>query len=106
MKKSYYEGEMYVDITTGQYYRTKDKCEICGIRHSLQVHHYLPQTKCIKNLKAKKTQEWTSEFIQKNQKLFTVCTDCHNDTHSYNTERFKAKYGRNLQEYIYKNRYL
>ncbi|WP_405316490.1 hypothetical protein [Faecalibacillus faecis] len=106
MKKSYYlEEGLYFDTTTQTIYEPKHYCEICGRRNMLTVHHKLVQHKCLKDLATKKTitpSTWTQEFINKNQKLFTVCLQCHSDIHNYNNEVFFDKYKRNRSEFIYK----
>ena len=44
----------------------------------------------------------TKEFIQENQKLFTLCSECHNAVHYMSDERFYNRYGRSRSEFIYK----
>lgn len=106
MKKSYYlEGGLYFDTTTQTVYEPKPYCEICGRRNMLTVHHKLIQHKCLKDLATKRTitpSTWTQEFINKNQKLFTVCLQCHSDIHNCNNEAFFDRYKRNRNEFIYK----
>ena len=107
LQKSHYKDGQYFDVTTNTFYTPKDKCELCKGQYGLQVHHKLPQSKCLRDLKAKKTRTentWTQEFINDNQELFTLCSQCHSDVHSFNEERFKSTYGRKLSDYIYKHR--
>ena len=102
MKKSYYtEDGYYMDITTGKKYLPKRYCEICGTFHWLTVHHRLSQNKCIRDLqsKIKTPKTWTQEFINENQKLFTVCLNCHANIHA-NSDNFWQKYNLNKKEYI------
>lgn len=103
-KKSYYENNVYIDITTGNEYLPKTYCELCGITFGLTVHHYLRQSKCLKDLKAKKTRTpatWTQDFINDNQQLFTLCLDCHSKVESLSKERFYEHYGKDLNNYKY-----
>ena len=106
MKKSYYlEGGLYFDTTTQTVYEPKSYCEICGKRNTLTVHHKLIQHKCLKDLATKRTitpSTWTQEFINKNQKLFTVCLQCHSDIHNCNNETFFDRYKISRSEFIYK----
>ena len=96
MKKSYYEKSgLYFDVTTGRRYIPRDRCELCGTSHFLTVHHYLNQQKAIKDLNAKKVRypsTWSKEFIDKNQKLFTLCVQCHNDVENLDNDKFFDKY--------------
>lgn len=106
MKKSYYlESGLYFDTTTQTIYEPKSYCEICGRRNILTVHHKLVQHKCLKDLTTKRTitpSTWTQEFINKNQRLFTVCLQCHSDIHNCNNEVFFNRHKRNRNEFIYK----
>jgi len=106
MKKSYYlESGLYFDTTTQTTYEPKPYCEICGRRNMLTVHHKLTQHKCLKDLATKRTitpSTWTQEFIKKNQKLFTVCLQCHSDIHNCNKEVFFDRYKISRDEFIYK----
>ena len=106
MKKSGYDLDsgFYLDVTTGRLYEPKLYCEICGINHynaRLDVHHYLPQGKCLRDVKSKdpKPCHWSQEFINENQKLFTVCRQCHDAIHARG--RKKVINGRDLRNYLY-----
>jgi hypothetical protein len=106
MKKSHYlEGGLYFDTTTQTLYEPKPYCEICGRRTLLTVHHFLVQQKCLRDLSTKKTitpSTWTKEFINKYQRLFTLCLQCHNDVHNCNDTVFKDKYSIERTKFIYK----
>ena len=106
MKKSYFlEGGLYMDVTTNTIYEPKRYCEICGRRNLLTIHHFLEQQKCLRDLSTKKTitpSTWTKEFINKNQKLFTLCLQCHTDVHHCSDVNFKNKYQKDRELYIYK----
>ena len=106
MKKSYYlEGGLYFDTTTETIYEPKCYCEICGRKTMLTIHHKLIQHKCLKDLSTKRTmtpKTWTKEFINKNQRLFTLCLQCHSDVHNCNDIAFKDKYNKERSEFIYK----
>ena len=95
MKKSYYlENGLYFDVTTGKTYQPKEQCEICKRYYNLTVHHFIEQQKALRDLKTKKTitpKTMTKEFIEENQKLFTLCMDCHTDVHNMKNERFYEK---------------
>jgi len=109
LQKSHYKDGQYFDTTTGTFYTPKDKCELCKGQFGLQVHHKLPQSKCIRDLKTKKTKNestWTQDFINDNQKLFTLCLKCHSNVHSFSYNRFKFYYNKNISDYIYKHLYL
>lgn len=104
IEKSYYDKEtgLYIDTTTGRTYQPKEYCEICGKKWvQLDVHHYLNQQKCLKDMRSKdpKPKHWTKEFIQANQKLFTLCRDCHYAVEHYAPD--KTINGRRLGDYIY-----
>lgn len=105
MKKSYYlKNGLYYDTTTGREYRKKGYCEICKSPYFLTVHHFLNQQKCLNNLNAKKVKhpkDWTKEFIDENQKLFTLCTQCHSDVENLSKEKFFEKYKREKRKYIF-----
>ena len=99
------ESGLYKDVTTGRLYEPKLYCEICGINHwnaQLEVHHYLPQQKCERDKKSKIQAPyiWTQEFINENQKLFTVCRSCHDAIHARG--RKGTINGRNLNDYLWK----
>ena len=104
-RKSYYKEGVYIDTTTGREYIPKDRCEICKASFGLTVHHYIYQQLCMRDLKAKKTRTpktLTQEFINDNQKLFTLCTNtCHQDVHSLSEERFFQRYGLDKKEFVY-----
>jgi 5-methylcytosine-specific restriction endonuclease McrA len=44
---------------------------------------------------------WTKEFIDENQKLFTLCTQCHSDVENLSKEKFFEKYKREKRKYIF-----
>ena len=95
---------LYRDVTTGQLYEMRNYCEICGINHwnaRLEVHHKLPQQKCERDKKSKIQAPyiWTQDFINENQRLYTVCRECHNAIHSRG--RKGTINGRNLKDYIW-----
>lgn len=106
MKKSYYlENGLYMDVTTGKTYQPKQQCELCKSYYGLSVHHFIEQQKALRDLKTKKTitpKTMTKEFIEENQKLFTLCSECHNAVHYMSEERFYNRYGRSKSEFIYK----
>jgi len=106
MKKSYYlEGGLYFDTTTQTVYEPKSYCEICGKKTLLTVHHFLKQQKCLRDLVSKRVitpSTWNQEFINKNQKLFTLCLQCHTDVHNCNDESFYNKYKKEKSKFIYK----
>lgn len=105
MKKnrSYYKNGQYIDVTTGNIYEPKCRCEICNSPIGLTVHHFLKQQKCMrdKNSKIQAPYIWTQEFIDKNQKLFTLCLDCHTDVEFMEDEEFYKKYKIERRKYIY-----
>lgn len=104
MKKSYYDKkkDAYIDVTTGNEYHPKGYCELCGSSYLLAVHHYLNQRKCIEDMKTKLKypKTYTKEFIQENQKLFTLCIQCHSDVEHLSNKRFFEKYGIERKEFI------
>lgn len=107
MKKSYYDKQTgeYIDITTQRRYVRTGVCQITGERTFTQFHHKLEQSKCIRDLMAKKVRypsTWTQEFINENQRVFEVSPQVHSDIHSMSKERFYDKYGLNLDDFIYK----
>ena len=98
------DSGLYKDVTTGRLYEPKLYCEICGINHwnaRLEVHHFLPQQKAMRDLKSKIQAPyiWTQDFINENQKLFTVCRECHNAIHAKG--RKKVINGRDLRNYLW-----
>ena len=101
--RSYYKDGLYIDVTTGNSYQPKLKCELCNKSIKLTVHHYLKQQKCMrdKNSKIKAPYIWTQEFINKNQKLFTLCLNCHTDVEFMDDEEFYKKYEIERREFIY-----
>ncbi len=105
MQKSYYvENGLYFDVTTGRYYEQKSFCELCGGQYNLTVHHFLFQHRCLKDLQSTKTvtpSTWTADYINKHQKLFTLCAQCHSDVHSMSDERFWQKYKRERSFYVF-----
>ena len=65
---------------------------------------FLNQQKCLNDLNAKKVKHpkmWTKEFIDENQKLFTLCTQCHADVERLSKENFFEKYKREKRKYIF-----
>lgn len=103
-KRSYYKNGVYIDVTTGREYIPKNRCEICRATYLLDVHHYLSQQRCMNDLKTKVVypKTWTREFIDKNQKLFTVCRACHTDIENLSDEKFYNKYGIERSNFIYR----
>ena len=105
MKKSYFKDGLYFDTTTGRTYEPKHYCEICKTSYRLSVHHYLNQQKCLKDLASKKVKhpkDWTKEFIDENQKLFTLCFQCHADVENLADDKFKRKYGVERSRFIWR----
>ena len=105
MKKSYFKDGVYIDTTTGRTYKPKHYCEICRTFSRLSVHHYLNQQKCLKDLTSKKVKhpkDWTKEFIDENQKLFTLCFQCHADVENLADDKFKRKYGVERSKFIWR----
>ena len=103
MQKSYWKNGVYIDVTTGKWYAPKQRCEICGATYPLSVHHYLKQQRCLRDLNAKRVTSgvWTKEFIFANQKLFTLCYQCHADVERLSNERFEQKHNKKREDYIY-----
>lgn len=106
-KKSGYDKATsdYIDITTGRHYQPKEYCELCKFSSAnvtLTVHHFLPQSKCQEDLKSKVKfpKTWTQEFINENQKLFTLCTNCHSIVH-YSPKILKEKFGYEQKDWIW-----
>lgn len=109
MKKtrSYYldNGE-YFDITTGNTYTPRTFCEICGLNSgwvNLEVHHFLPQQKCERDKKSKIKAPyiWTQDFINENQKLYTVCQECHRKIHNCTSKKTIIN-GRRIYDYLWR----
>ena len=105
MKKSHFlENGMYFDVTTQTKYIPKKRCELCKASYPLSVHHYLNQQKCIRDTQSKRIKHpkmWTQEFIDENQKLFTLCYQCHADVENMSNYKFFQRYGRNKNDFIY-----
>ena len=101
--RSYYKNGEYIDVTTGRSYQPKYTCEICGSRIALSVHHFLKQQKCMRDMKSKIKAPyiWTKEFIEKHQKLFTLCLNCHHDVDFMEDGLFFEKYGIKRSEFVY-----
>lgn len=106
-KKSHYiENGVYLDTTTGRKYIPKGKCCICGATYGIQIHHYIEQQRCIRDLNTKKTRTpktLTQEQINEKQKLFELCGTCHNAVHYLDDMQFKKIFGLDRSDYIYKN---
>ena len=105
MKKSYYiNNDEYLDVTTNKKYKPKKYCELCGASYPLTIHHKLLQNKCIRDLNAKIKfpKTYTQEFINANQKLFTLCLNCHANIHNMTHKRFMEVYNKDLNDYIVK----
>lgn len=105
-KKSYYENGVYIDITTGRRYIPKGKCCICGATYGIQIHHYIEQQRCIRDLNTKKTRTpktLTQEQINEKQKLFELCGTCHNAIHYLSDLQFKKIFGLNRADYIFRD---
>ena len=107
MKKSYYDKKKnkYIDTTTNREYTPKGLCEICKSPYFLTVHHFLNQQKCLKDLASKKVKhpkDWTKEFIDENQKLFTLCFQCHADVENLADDKFLRKYGVDRSRFIWR----
>ena len=104
MKKSYYSGCYYIDTTTGRKIIPKDYCELCGTKYGLTQHHFLNQQKCLRDLNSKKVRYpkmWTQEFINENQKIFSLCMQCHSDVEHLSNQHFYQKYGIERSNFIY-----
>ena len=106
-KKSHYiENGVYLDTTTGRKYVPKGKCCICGATYGIQIHHYIEQQRCIRDLNTKKTRTpktLTQEQINEKQKLFELCDICHNAVHNLSDKQFKNLFDLDRSYYIYKN---
>ena len=102
-KRSYYDGNIYVDVTTGRRYLPKTFCELCGKRINLTVHHFLKQQKCMRdrNSKIKAPYIWDEEFVKENQKLFTLCIFCHSDVELMDDDKFYLEYGVERSVFVY-----
>lgn len=104
-KKSYYEGNVYIDTTTGRRYIPKGKCCICGVEYGIQIHHYIEQQRCFRDLETIKTRTpktLTQEQINEKQKIFEVCSICHNAIHNLTNEQFNNLFRLNREDFIYK----
>lgn len=104
-KKSYYEGNVYIDTTTGRRYIPKGKCCICGAEYGIQIHHYIEQQRCFRDLETVKTRTpktLTQEQINEKQKLFEVCSRCHNAIHNMEDNEFINKFCLDRDNFIYK----
>lgn len=105
MEKSHViSDDIYWDVTTGKHYKVKPCCELCKTKYPLSVHHYLNQQKCLRDTSGKKVKfpkMWTQEFIDENQKLFTLCFQCHSDVENMNPSKFFEKYGRKKSDFVY-----
>lgn len=105
-KKSYYEGNVYIDTTTGRRYIPKGKCCICGAEYGIQIHHYLEQQRCFNDLNTVKTRTpktLTQEQINEKQKLFELCGKCHNMVHNLGDFEFWDFTGLNREDFLYKD---
>lgn len=106
-KKSHYiENGLYLDTTTGRTYRPIGKCCICGKEYNIQIHHFIEQQRCFRDLATKKTKTpktLTQEQINEKQKLFEVCDACHNMIHNFGEFEFWDETGKNLEDYLYKD---
>lgn len=109
MKKSGYDLDsgFYLDVTTGRLYQKDNKCFLCGATWKpLFVHHFLDQSKCERDKKSiakgkvVKPNMWTQEFINENQKLYTVCKECHSFIESRSKKPINNKIPR---DYVYRN---
>lgn len=107
MKKSHYlENGLYLDTTTRRTYKPIGKCCICGATYGIQIHHYIEQQRCIRDINTKKTRTpktLTQEQINEKQKLFEVCSICHNAIHNLDDKQFKNLFNRERSKYIYKD---
>lgn len=104
-KKSYYEGGVYIDTTTGRKYKPIGRCCICGATYGIQIHHYIEQQRCFIDLNTKKTRTpktLTQEQINEKQKLFELCDVCHNMVHNLGDFEFWDTTGHFREEFIYK----
>ena len=103
-KKSYYEGNIYVDTTTGKRYIPKGKCCICGVEYGIQIHHYIEQQRCFRDLETVKTRTpktLTQEQINEKQKLFEVCSSCHAAIHSMTCDEFDDWFKLDKKDFVY-----
>ena len=97
------ESGLYKDITTGRLYEPLNFCEICGANWKpLETHHFLPQSKCLRDKKSKVDAPyiWTQEFINENQKLYTVCRECHTKIHNCSSPKTVIN-GRRIYDYLW-----
>lgn len=106
-KKSHYiENGIYLDTTTGKKYIPKGKCCICGAEHGIQIHHFIEQQRCFRDLETVKTKTLrtlTQEQINEKQKLFELCDKCHNMVHNLGDFEFWDITRLNREDFIYKN---
>ena len=108
-ERSYYlEDGTYFDVTTGRSYYPDEVCEICKKSWlPVEVHHYLPQQKCMRDLnsiaigKVVHPKMWTQEFINENQKLYTVCRGCHKKIHNC-TSKKTVENGHRIYDYLWR----
>lgn len=103
-KKSYYEGGVYIDTTTGRKYKPIGKCQICGQEYDIQIHHYISQNRCFNDLDTVKTRTpktLTQEQINEKQKLFELCHKCHSMVHNLSDKEFFEWTGLNRKDFIF-----
>jgi hypothetical protein len=104
-KSHYLENGLYLDTTTGKTYKPIGRCCICGAEYGIQIHHYIEQQRCKLDLQSKKTRTpktLTQEQINEKQKLFEVCSICHNAIHNLTDKQFKNLFNLNRCDYLYK----
>lgn len=98
------ETGLYRDVTTGRLYEPKNYCEICGCNWKpLEIHHFLKQQKCERDKKSKIQAPyiWSQEFINENQKLYTVCRECHSKIHNCSSKKTVVN-GRRIYDYLWR----
>jgi group II intron reverse transcriptase/maturase len=69
-----------------------DRCELCGSREKVQVHH----VRSLKDLKRKgraEKPEWVKRMAARRRKTLIVCHECHTDIHAGRRLRKTAKGG-------------
>jgi group II intron reverse transcriptase/maturase len=69
-----------------------DRCELCGSRAKVQVHH----VRSLKDLKRKgraEKPEWVKRMAARRRKTLIVCHECHTDIHAGRRLRNTAKGG-------------
>ena len=108
-KKSYYDKSKncYIDTTRNIEYYPKSYCELCGSTSYLTCHHFIPQhtyKNAIETVKTRVPKTLTQEFVNENQKIWTLCLNCHSDVHSMSNERFYNKYGVERSNYIWQDK--